>query len=67
MGVNPAKTRSLPLSTMDSSAVAAAIAAVGEGYSLGGETLTWPKDADRLDRMTWFAMMYWETAAPASK
>jgi len=63
MGLDPEKpgVGSKPLASQDASAVAAAIAAVGEGYARGGETLTWPDDEAKLDRPTWFAMLYWET------
>jgi hypothetical protein len=64
MGLDPndPKVAGQKLSAQPASAVAAAILAVGEGYKTRpGETLTWPEDAARLDRETWFAMMYWET------
>jgi len=63
MGLDPDKTRGTSLKTMNAAAIASAIRAVGEGYRLGGDTLSWPKDEAALDRETWFAMMYWETTA----
>ena len=68
MGLDPEKpgVATMPLSKLDPGAVAAAIAAVGEGYARGGDTLTWPADEDKLDRASWFAMMYWETEGPGA-
>jgi hypothetical protein len=67
MGLDPNKpeVRGKALDEMNAGAVAEAIAAVGEGYARGGETLTWPNDDTKLDRETWFAMMYWETPPPS--
>jgi len=66
MGLDPTKpgVAQMRLSSLNAGAVASAIAAVGEGYARGGDTLIWPRDEEKLDRETWFAMMYWETIAP---
>jgi len=66
MGLDPKTSGGRPLASLDAEAVANAIMAVGEGYTRAGETLEWPADQARLDRETWFAMMYWETLPPGN-
>lgn len=68
LGLDPGKpgVATMPLAGLNAGAVARAITAVGEGYARGGDTLTWPADEARLDRATWFAIMYWETEGPGA-